>query len=740
VGTQFWAQTFLITAVGFLYLFFPPKGGFSVALLTIVSLILLLACSTFLPATWFRATYRISFQDQGFVLPSTLSPQPWLSFEDLTLLVVTLLWVRFCLENHYSTKQRQFLVTSYLLTLGVIAFAKTFQGTIFEQNIPWFIRQAGQFSNRNQSCDLLVLGGVLSFARSVRELLNKKTIGALWIILTLIFMIAIIRYTSRAGFILFLIGQILVLIVTPQTHRQRSIVGAIFFLVAITGLFIFISLGSGLVEKFTYWLHGSESRLPIYQDASAMVFRIPWCGVGLGNFEGVFNTMRVNSLDDRTRNLHPESDWLWATSELGLPFVILLGLFLTTIFRTYFLKGTAPDLTRPGIIVATLFLIHSLFDVGGHRLGTTWSFIYLASLGAFGSSSPTDIKIHPLYMRTMGSLLLLLAVFRIQSMSLHPWMPTRASLARIEQSLPPNIPLTEQKTLLDQGISWAPLDWLLYYKRGLVLLQGPEPSDDSSADFNRALFLEQSSIELPIAIGEACRPTNMPEALVAWKELLRRAGDRREEMFENILYRAGSDEQAHLEIVSLADSDPNLQAIAVYSCKNPQEFAWFLQNLLENNPNLNGIKPNNLQPLFNQWVQIGDLAEFIQTWPLHPEWQSAGWRAYTRALAKTGRYQEGVKLALDMMPAPPLPSPDHLNLNDAALQFQSNPQDPYLGLILYQAQVAFDTKPHAIQTLLTIAKLPNSPQFIQILLARQLLDDNQAQAAWQTLEPLLNDH
>jgi len=72
----------------------------------------------------------------------------------------------------------------------------------------------------------------------------------------------------------------------------------------------FFLQGTELQDRFGRWIAGGkEGRMAIYRDAAMMVMRTPLLGVGLGNFEGVFNTMRVHSADQMARALHPESTW-----------------------------------------------------------------------------------------------------------------------------------------------------------------------------------------------------------------------------------------------------------------------------------------------------------------------------------------------------------------------------------------------------------------------------------------------
>lgn len=738
VSTQFWAQTLLIGLLGVLLVLFAPSQALPRWPLVLACVLMLLAATAFLPASWFGTAYRDPFLAKGIVLPGTASCQPWISFEDLTLLVAAILWGIFCLSAQFSAGQREFLLVSFLLALTAVAGVRVLGDTPAGAYIPSLLQSLGQFENKNQTGDIYMMGGVLSFGWGLSQLTRKRVIGLAWILLTTLFFAAIVENASRASLLLFIAGLLFLSLRAPGNARHASAFRAILFSVAVVGLIIFVSVDSGLVAKFGNWLDGDEFRLPIYQDAISMISRVPWIGVGLGNFSGVFNTMREHSLYSQSILVHPESDWFWAAADLGLLSIVVLAALLICIARTFFSRSTATRLTTPCALLGVLFLLHTLCDVGGHRMGTAWSGIFLVSLGATSVESSGDVRIPPWIFRIMGLLLLGLVVLRIQSMSMDPWMPTRASVARIEEKIPGNLPPDVESVFADRATSWAPLDWQPYYARGVIALQQSQPASEISADFARALFLDQSSLEVPLAIGDACRGTDLDESVLAWSEVLKRAGDRREDLYNNLLHIPNLDLSSTTAIVNLAGSDPNLQAIAVWVCVQPAQFNWLLGNLLRTNPSLSGISPKNLQKLFHGWGEIGDPALLVQAWPQHPEWRDAGWKAYVLSLAKVGHYHDAVEIALEFLPPQSAPlSARHPELATAELLFHANPQDSYSGLMLYFAEMDAGRKDDALQTLTAIANLPSRPDYVPIILARQLADNQQDQAAWEALQPLI---
>ncbi len=587
------------------------------------------------------------------------------------------------------------------------------------------------------------MGGVSALAYGSSKIVKNKATGIFWMSMSLVFLTAIILNGSRAALALFGLGLFLFFGLTRKNPRRRTITSVLVVAVVMAGAFIFVSQGGELQKRFSDWMAGDkEGRIAIYQDAASMVKLSPLVGVGLGNFEGVFNTLRVHSADQMARALHPESDWWWIATEMGIGGVVTAGLLVGFGFHTYLLKTHFPSLTKASITIATLFLIHSLFDVGGHLMGTLWSCLYLVGLGASRPLDPRDLKLPKIVLRMVGLLLLVLASLRIQSVSLFPWMPTQGSLLKLGEPLPKNLSMAASIRVFDRGVSWAPLDWSLYYRRGLIELELPDNNRRAEADFNRALYLEQNSVEVPTGVGGLFVQRDFPEAMRAWKQILLRQkiGYKREEFFENINYDDLNDQERD-EVISLAGNDPDLKAVAIIMDRNSPDFSIYLQKLLDTDPSLEGISKPILRRLSDCWSDSSDVDSFIKEWPLHPELQAAGWRAYARALAKKGRERDAATIALRFMSDKDVPNlPVSNDLDDTANQFRANPQDPYKGLLLYSAQKSKGLNDQAINTLLTVANLPQHPSYIPYLLARDLLQANKDKAAWQVLDPVLDAH
>jgi O-antigen ligase/tetratricopeptide (TPR) repeat protein len=722
VVDQPWAQTLLIAGVALLYLVSPPSGN--------------LPRPVLLLGGW-EESIRRPFLDHGIVLPVTHSAQPWWSLEDALLLFASLLWAWNCFEGGFSLAQRKFLLSIFLVMAGAVAVSSLLQGASPGETLPDWALQIGQFPNRNQTGDLLLMAGLGCFARGLSDILNRKKQGLPWLVMTGLFAAAIIQNGSRASALLLGLGVLLLFGFLGKLRRYGATAWLVIFALLVAGLCLFYYEGATFLDRFRDLLANARGgRLQIYQDTLLLILRSPWLGVGLGNFTPFFNVDRPYTGQEMWYAVHPESDWLWAGAELGVGGMLVFALLVFFAFRIYLVESPFPVLTRASLTIAIVFLLHSFFDVGGHRPGSSWTCLFLAGLGAFRPGGVPIYRVPRLVLRLAGLLLLAVAALRVQSMSAQPWMPTRASQAAIESLVVDGRVPAQQTALLDRALGWAPLDWRLYFQRGLVAEhagRGPAAADD----FRRCLFLDESSTALPLAVAGASRENDLPGALQAWREALRRSGPGRAHVLQEIFNEPDMDERTRLQLATLAGDDPELEMVALVN-QDPADFDWSRENFLASDPTLDGVDPALARRFFDLWAETGDPAKLAGEWPDHPEWQAAGWRAHAQALARTGLFDAAVQAALRGIPPPRLPSAPPPSLPDALRDSIDHPQDAFAGIQLYRAQAAAGQGDAALKTLQGVAQLPGAPPFVAYLLARDLLAAGQNEAAWRAVEPLLD--
>ena len=182
-STQKWEEGIVITVLAICLLVRPPR--FSLGVLTNLALLALLVLATvaFFPGRWFFQPewHAALVNDFGIQLPSTLTPQPWITLGYLVSFAAGLSWLYVVSTQDLGLREVRFqlrLFTSGIVLLAAICIALYLAHTTlaFWHNDQNF----GPFPNRNQT------GGSFrarrdrdSCVRSGRSSETKKTVDRL---------------------------------------------------------------------------------------------------------------------------------------------------------------------------------------------------------------------------------------------------------------------------------------------------------------------------------------------------------------------------------------------------------------------------------------------------------------------------------------------------------------------------------------------------------------------------------
>src|SRR6266436_9577710 len=388
--TQKWEEGLIITILALYLLVRPPR--FSLGALTNVVLLILfiLAAVALFPARWFfqpewRATLVNNF---GIQLPSTLTPQPWITLGCLVSFTAGLSWLYIVFTQDLELREVRVqlrLFTGGIALLAAICIALYLARTtlLFWNNDQSF----GPFPNRNQTGALFALAAIVILACAQDDLRKRRKRWIVWILALVLIGTAIILNFSRTGVAILMAGSAFWL--GTLAFKQRSPwrlalgISLSLLLLLLTAVLLF---GGQTLERFH--LHdfssadiSSNLRWQIFYDTLRLVRNSPWCGIGFGNFEPIFAIFRDASLGG-TRALHPQSDWLWFWAELGWPALVLIIAGITLLVsRAFPLRaGTNQGYRLAALIAVLLFAIDGIVDVSGHQVGTAFAAVFLLGL------------------------------------------------------------------------------------------------------------------------------------------------------------------------------------------------------------------------------------------------------------------------------------------------------------------------------------------------------------------------
>jgi hypothetical protein len=371
---------------------------------------------------------------------------------------------------------------------------------------------------------------------------------------------------------------------------------------------VFLLNGGKTLERFqgTEELSPGNGRVQIFRDAFHLSQKSPLLGVGLGNFRPLFSSARNYSMSI-SEAVHPESDWLWGAVELGwiAPALALLAILWWLGQCFPFAAGTGSTLRFAAMICGIAFAAHGLVDVSAHRLGTLWPALFLGSLALYPKRDIETSKVVPGVYRAIGVVLIALSICWITSVSGVSKFPTTARIMRLERDSEQALSRGDYERALAQsneGIRVAPLDWLLYYSRGVAEAALYRPRPDALRDFAVARHLFANWPDLYLREGNVWIDLGEPElAFAIWKEGMQKLGENAFILYEGISHVVGNDPALRDQWFDLAGDDPRCLVTAL-SKATPAEFV--LQPAFERQPRVERLFLRSIARSFSDVVPV----------------------------------------------------------------------------------------------------------------------------------------
>jgi O-antigen ligase/polysaccharide polymerase Wzy-like membrane protein len=743
-ATQKWEEGLIIMVLAFYLLVRPPRLSLGALTNLVLLTLFILAAVAFFPARWFfQPEWRaLLLNDFGIQLPSTLTPQPWITLGYLVSFAAGLSWLYIVSTQDLELREVRFqlrLFTSGIALLAAICIALYLARTTLpfwhnEQNF-------GPFPNRNQTGALLGLAAIMILACAQDDLRKRRKRWIVWILALVLIGASIILNFSRSGIDILMAGSAFWL--GALAFRQRSpwrlTLGISFFLLLLLLLTALLLFGGQTLERFHLHDFGSTGissnlRWQIFHDTFRLIRNSPWCGIGFGNFESIFAIFHDASLGD-TRAFHPESDWLLLWTELGWPAVVLVIVGIALLASRVFplRAGTNQGYRLAALIAALLFAIDGIVDVSGHQMGTAFAAVFLFGLSAHRPLSLKKSQWTSILFRFVGLVLLaagLSSVVAARGEKLLPGSVGVSSAKQLSAVADTELNFSETVALTTNALRWAPLDWELYLERAIAEVELKQ-TKNALDDFRRARFLEPIAYEVPLAEGNAWLPYHPVLAVAAWREALRRAGPLRPRVYASMLSDAslGSPEVSPiLEAIGLNEHD---LALPYLSRVSGARFNRALAQLLRNDPNLRSFSETEKLALFAFWSERGDPEEISRAVEQHPDWLRYAWLGMAKYKASKNDFRAGYELTQRYGEPVALPRvATNFSLQDSEKRFQAAPDNYAIGYELYRAQMQNGRVDDALLAARHFSERPNSPAYFHFLEAQCWAEKQNWERAW----------
>lgn len=541
-GQLLWAEGLIIALIGCLLLFSKLEFSCSSTINRIFLGILILPFlallpSFLLPCGEWRAIAIHQFEIQ---LPISLVFDYRVWFEKYINLLAIVGFFYWVTSFDYTHSERRFLllewmyVTLFLAVGLIIANANDLMYKLVPD-----ARVFTYFPSKNQTGTILFLGGIINFGFLIEHALKKKFgYFVLHSFLFIIFLIAIIQTHSRASFCLFFLGCICLLFFKIRIWNiNLTLKIALPLIIGTSSLFFLIG---GDWNRIGQIFMSGDFRFKLYEDVSVLIKDHWLSGVGLGHFEWIMPFYREDSIISQ-RTLHPESDFFWWVSEVGIGIIVLLFLLILNLIksvRPIWYDGQVSTRVLP-LSALIAYMGHVLVDVPMHFWGTLLPACFLYALTK-KTAIPHAFKLAFCFKIVGVGLMFVGASFMIADVFQLPFH-SRIIYRKDTQLINEALKLDTADSLpvvFENAIIHRPFDWWIYYSKGIFLINILNRPLEAKKNFDKALFLEPISSIVPFWIGVAWLPYDPKLTYDNWILAMHAASSDMHWLFEDMMRRS----------------------------------------------------------------------------------------------------------------------------------------------------------------------------------------------------------
>lgn len=658
-----------------------------------------------------------SLRSAGVEMARTVSPQPWVTFESIALLMATLGWLYVVWNLGNTGTIRRNLLTLLCSGFGLAGFAVAlpaeFQLVLPENGIAML-----------QILLPLIAGGNLAgclLAVSEKNLrtaawLGLMATGALWG-----------GVSIGAGWLLLAVIPIVWLWLATayrSLHRKQFLLPLSIVLPAIIAAVV-----------TSHDPTGSNTPLPdldVLEDTFRMASFQPTTGVSPGNFGAVFPLYRQKA-DSALRPDVSGSSLFDALAEYGFPGTAVLISLVAVCFLSLIPFGR-DDSTGWRASALAMLIVGTLAGLISSVPSSTaftcfWLLLFAIALPPEKVDAPRIIP-RPL-MRLAGATLVLTGLAWLTAVfSGKPWHSSTVAEALRTLSTES---FMEQESRIKAAKRYMPLSSRLYAELGRMELDQTGNLTAALSFLNAARELQPSDPLPLVEEGIILANTSRRDARQAWTEALRRATPSRQaEVFSLIMRRSTEKPQLANMLQQVAIENP------------PLTLAW-LKTLPADRQRdmLNELVAND--PLFEKWERTDRLqilhfwkdterAQFLEHLDHNLITEPGLWLLQAEALMEESRTQEAVEVLVENLSVPP--KPDELQAHFSAFGEEISVPEPSSSYVaqLFTLNKAIESgDPEALNIAKSLdAECRNEP-FSRYWLGRLLHHSGNHRESWTVL-------
>ena len=640
----------------------PSRGLGKIGDLAVLGLLACLLLAFVPQFYWPTPDWRVdAIESVGLELPSSLSVQPWISFEAWLMAVAGFAWLYAALQWKVNLPGRRWLFFWLSILLSVIA-GIVVCGNLVGARYPG-AEEAGVYSfspSPHQTANFLLLGGIATFAYAMEGVRTRDPLPLVGVPASALCLGGLFLLGSPVVALLYFAGSGLWLLVSLRV-RSWPKPFKIGLPLAIIAFSLALVTSDRLMEHITSFAT-SESQLnqgdhlKIFQDTTKLVLDAPLSGFGLGSFSAVFPQYREASTS-YLPILHPQSDFLWLASEgglfaIGFLIVFLIGYALRCRGIT---EGGSATYRLFALVAVIIFLLHGLFDVSGHRPGTVYFAILFAAL-ALPSRGRPKISLPIAFWRIPGVTLIAFGMVWVGAGAFNlPWHSS-IRIASYQKEIHSHVLPSDHiaaSSAINDWLALSPFDWRGYFQRAKLILSGGGDQEEAAADFNRARFVEPILGEVSYEEGILWLPINPTRASSVWRETFLREMEDMDFTFDRMLDQAVSLEMRE-KMARLSEINPHFRARFLSSLQE-EPLISEISYELSKDPPLSGFDQGQRSRIVENWIKNGDLSSANAFLSEYEESLMNGWWLRSLSLHRQANLKEAVDLIRKNIDMPSLP-------------------------------------------------------------------------------------
>ena len=718
-GQPFLSKSVTFLFIGLYFLFrtprFSPNTYLDIGFLLYMLGLLLqfLPMPSFLYPDWREQAETIGI-DTGWLVAA----QPIVALETGMMGIAGFMWL-YAVSNALQNYEQRGLFLKLLAFFSALTAGGFIYGNAYDLTYPFAPESElfTYFPNRNQSVLLFVIGGTLALGFAIRAMPTRLAVSAFYLLLYFICFYAILKGTARSGILLMGLGS--AVIVIKMMDRKRRIPLTLLSLGGICCLIIFLQVDDfatlrRMAELISLQSGSLGARGHIYPDGFMMAVSHFFHGAGLSHFQDVFPYF--NSFPESEYvAIHPESDWLWLWSEMGI-IGLAFPIFLSYAGFKILYRRRRRKRERTAILLSSVALlliwVHSLIDVSMHRPGIMMMAGVLVAC-AIPKHFQKRIPLPAMFMKGAALVIVLLGAYGIYASATGGIFSYKQYRDEGRERARDLIDARNYQQLHAFASDWRetlPLHWRPYFYRGVSAFRNDE-NVVAERYWKKALYLAPQKHNIRFSIGSLWllrTPSKTPEL---WAECLRLCPvpgydpEKYRREFYARMARTSREVESGSKIMNRTTSlikreFPELRIRYLRSIKNNAESIQQTMDELEASRNENYFSVEQKETLLRQLIRRNNAEAVLNYLREHPEIGEELWFMKASALAKLNKHKEASDHARKHFPKPALPNVQSISsqaqLSEAIIRFVEATRDhdwPKLLQAANQIQADLNSSP-----------------------------------------------